>query len=116
MAHSCQVQYSVQHGDLSDAGEEITQGKTYSTTRRLDSLVILSEEDNLLEEFAKLSGDAEKILNDMFEVEDETPETNRETNTEEMMDEILGEVIDSIPEQNTEPSCSKSAGTKKVTL
>ena len=112
------MQYSVQDGDMSDSGEEIAQGKTYSTTRRLDSLVILSEEDNLLEEFSKLSSDAERILNDMFEVEDKTNETDREVNTEEMMDELLGEVIDNIPEQNTdqtklielsnsEPACTK---------
>ena len=66
VARSCQVQYSGQDGDLSDSGEEIAQGKTYSTTRRLDSLVIISEENNLLEEFSKLSSDAEKILNDIF--------------------------------------------------
>ena len=86
----------------------------------MDSLVILSEEDNhLLEEFSKLSSDAENILDDMFEVEEKTTETDREANTEEMMDELLGEVIDSIPEQSTdqtkliEPSNSEPACTKK---
>ena len=38
----------------------------------------------------------------MFEVEDETTESDREFNTEEMMDELQGEVIDNIPEQNTD--------------
>ena len=55
----------------------------------------------------------------MFEVEDETTESDREFNTEEMMDELQGEVIDNIPEQNTdqtklielsnsEPACTKN--------
>ena len=55
----------------------------------------------------------------MFEVENETTDTDREVNTEEIMNKLLGEVIDNIPEQNTdqtklinlsspEPACTKN--------
>ena len=108
VARSCQVQYTVQDGDLSDSGEEITQGKTYSTNRRLDSLVILSEENNLLEEFSTLSSDAEEILNGMFEGETETSDMNKDTNTEKMVDDLLDEVIGNIPEEDDDENTNSN--------
>ena len=106
---------TMQDGDLADSGVEITQGKTYSTTRRLDSLVILSEEDNLLEEFSTLSSDAEKIHNSMFEVENEATDIDRETNTEEMVDELLEEVIDNIPDQKVDQTNTEDNDQTKLT-
>ena len=63
---------------LSDTGEEIIQGKTYSTTRRLDTLVILNKGDNLLEKFSTLTSGADEILNAMFEVEPEASDVGQE--------------------------------------
>ena len=108
VARSCEVQYTVQAGDLADSGEEITQGKTYSSTRHLDSLVILSEEDNLLEEFSTLSSDAEEILNAMFEVEPETSDMNKETSTEKIVNELLYEVIGNISEDQNKTTNSNT--------
>ena len=123
VARSGEVQYTVQAGDLSDTGEAITQGKTYSTTRRLDTLVILNEEDNLLEEFSKLSSEAEEILNSIFEVEPEASDQDKETDTEKIVDELLDEVISNISEadddqtkpfdSNTEkPACTKTVSVR----
>ena len=64
----------------------------------------------MLEEFSTLSCDAEKILNVMFEVENEATDIDRETNTEDMLDELLEEVIDNIPEQEVDQITTSNTG------